>query len=77
MIDTGCACTTESCFGGLALLPAAPLSFRSAPSWPIRQCTNAGIEQRIKRAIVPKNTVKTVSEILMLTANKKSKEAVL
>lgn len=36
---------------------------------------HAGIEQKIKRAIVPKNSVKTVSEIFMLTANKKVKEA--
>ena len=36
-----------------------------------------GIEQRIKRAIVPKNTVKTVSEVLMLVANQKTKEAVV
>ena len=38
---------------------------------------HAGIEQKIKRAIVPKNTVKTVSEVLMLAANKKAKEAVV
>jgi predicted molibdopterin-dependent oxidoreductase YjgC len=38
---------------------------------------HAGIEQKIKRAIVPKNTVKAVSEVLMLAANKKAKEAVV
>ncbi len=38
---------------------------------------HSGIEQKIKRAIVPKNTVKTVSEVLMLVANQKTKEAVV
>jgi NADH-quinone oxidoreductase subunit G len=38
---------------------------------------HAGIEQKIKRAILPKNTVKAVSEILMLAANQKTKEAAL
>ncbi len=32
-----------------------------------------GIEQKLKRAIQPKNTIKAISEILMLTANKKVK----
>jgi len=36
---------------------------------------HSGIEQKIKRAILPRNTVKAISEILMLTANKKAKEA--
>ena len=35
-----------------------------------------GREQKIKRAIVPKNTTKAVSEILMLLANKKTKAGV-
>lgn len=32
-----------------------------------------GVEQKFKRAILPKNSVKTISEILMLTANTKNK----
>lgn len=37
---------------------------------------HAGIEQKIKRAITPRNTVKTISEVLMVMANKKAKAGV-
>jgi NADH-quinone oxidoreductase subunit G len=37
---------------------------------------HSGIEQKIKRAITPKNSVKAISEILMLFVNKKSKAGV-
>ena len=38
---------------------------------------HAGIEQKFKRAILPKNTVKAISEILMLLSNKKPKAGAL
>jgi len=33
-----------------------------------------GVEQKLKRAVTPRNSVKTISEVLMLVANKKVKE---